>query len=57
VVFEPAAELISRLNDEREFRFVEKPTSEGEQDADDEVTPSPSPSDGGEDGGPSGEGE
>ena len=46
MVFEPAAELISRLNDEREFRFVEKPTSEGEQDAD-----------GGEDGGPSGEGE
>jgi len=46
VVFEPAAELISRLNDEREFRFVEKPTSEGEQDADDKVTPSPSPSDG-----------
>ena len=34
VVFEPAAELTSRLNDEREFRFVDKPTSEGEQDAD-----------------------
>jgi len=33
VVFEPAAELTSRLNDEREFRFVERPTSEGEQDA------------------------
>lgn len=39
VVFEPAAELTSRLNDEREFRFVDKPTSEGEQDADDETTP------------------
>ena len=36
VVFEPAAELTSRLNDEREFRFVEKPTSEGEQDAEGE---------------------
>lgn len=34
VVFEPAAELTSRLNDEREFRFVEVPTAEGQQDAD-----------------------
>ena len=34
VVFEPAAELNSRLNDEREFRFVEVPTAEGQQDAD-----------------------
>ena len=34
VVFEPAAELTSRLNDEREFRFVETPTAEGQQDAD-----------------------
>ena len=33
VVFEPAAELNSRLNDEREFRFVEVPTAEGQQDA------------------------
>ena len=33
VVFEPAAELTSRLNDEREFRFVEVPTEEGKQDA------------------------
>ena len=33
VVFEPAAELLSRLNDEREFRFVEVPTAEGQQDA------------------------
>ena len=28
VVFEPAAELTSRLNDEKEFRFVEMPTAE-----------------------------
>ena len=34
VLFEPAAELTSRLNDEREFRFVEVPTAEGQQDAD-----------------------
>ena len=33
VIFEPASELISRLNDEREFRFVEVPTEEGKQDA------------------------
>ncbi|MBQ9644735.1 MAG: HU family DNA-binding protein [Prevotella sp.] len=33
VVFEPSAELTSRLNDEREFRFVEVPTEEGKQDA------------------------
>ena len=33
VVFEPAAELLSRLNDEKEFRFVEVPTAEGQQDA------------------------
>lgn len=36
VVFEPSAELNSRLNDEKEFRFVEMPTEEGQQDADDE---------------------
>ena len=35
VLFEPAAELTSRLNDEKEFRFVEVPTAEGQQDADD----------------------
>lgn len=35
VIFEPASELNSRLNDEREFRFVEVPTEEGKQDADD----------------------
>ena len=36
VLFEPAAELTSRLNDEKEFRFVEVPTAEGQQDADEE---------------------
>ncbi len=35
VLFDPAAELISRLNDEKEFRFVEVPTAEGQQDVDD----------------------
>lgn len=39
VVFEPEAKLTSRLNDEREFRFVEKPTPEGEQDAEEEQEP------------------
>jgi predicted histone-like DNA-binding protein len=39
VVFEPAAELTSRLNDEREFRFVEVPTAEGQQDAEGGDTP------------------
>ena len=33
VLFDPAAELTSRLNDEKEFRFVEVPTPEGQQDA------------------------
>lgn len=33
VVFEPDAELLSRLADEHEFRFVEVPTAEGQQDA------------------------
>ena len=36
VVFDPAAELTSRLNDEKEFRFVEVPTAEGQQDAEEE---------------------
>ena len=55
VVFEPAAELTSRLNDEREFRFVEVPTAEGEQDADDEEGPSDGGGDtSGDDDGPSG---
>lgn len=38
VNFEPATELMSRLNDEREFRFVTKPTAEGEQDVNDDTT-------------------
>ena len=33
VIFEPSSELNSRLNDEREFRFVEVPMDEGKQDA------------------------
>ena len=47
VLFDPAAELTSRLNDEKEFRFVEVPTPEGQQDAD-EGGDTPS---GGDDGG------
>ena len=50
VVFEPDVELNSRLNNEREFRFVEVPTAEGQQDAEeggspspDSLTPDPSP--------------
>ena len=51
VVFEPAAELNSRLNDEKEFRFVETPTAEGQQDADgsDESGSGDGGSDGGSD--------
>ena len=62
VLFDHAAELTSRLNDEKEFRFVEVPTPEGQQDADeggdtpapsgdDTPTPTPDPSGGGDDGG------
>ena len=55
VVFEPAAELTSRLNDEKEFRFVEVPTAEGQQDADEEEGPSGGDGDtSGDDDGPSG---
>ena len=59
VVFEPAAELLSRLNDEKEFRFVEVPTTEGQQDAeeggepapdDGSETPTPDPDQGGDGG-------
>ena len=32
------AELTQRLNTEKEFQFVTKPTADGEQDADDEET-------------------
>ena len=41
VLFDPATELTSRLNDEREFRFVEVPTAEGQQDADGGDEPAP----------------
>ena len=60
VVFEPAAELTSRLNDEREFRFVEVPTAEGQQDADEGgengggLTPDPSSEGEGNQGGQNG---
>lgn len=43
VIFEPASELNSRLNDKREFRFVEVPTEEGKQDAEDNKEPSDNP--------------
>ena len=42
VLFEPDEELTNRLNTEKEFRFVDVPTAEGQQDADeggDEPTP------------------
>lgn len=49
VVFEPAVELDSRLNNEREFRFVEVPTAEGQQDADEgSTTPDTGDDNGGE---------
>ena len=52
VVFEPAAELNSRLNDEKEFRFVEVPTAEGQQDANEGGdTPGTDPGTGGDTGG------
>ncbi len=35
VVFEPDENLTSRLNDEKTFHFVTKPTEEGEQDVND----------------------
>ena len=41
VVFDPDDELTARLNTEREFRFVAKPTEEGEQDVNTD-TPAPS---------------
>ena len=46
VVFEPEAKLTSRLNDEKQFRFVDVPTSEGEQDAEEENAPEPQPTEG-----------
>lgn len=41
VTFEPDMDLTARLNTEREFRFVAKPTEEGEQDVNTD-TPAPS---------------
>lgn len=38
VVYEPDPALLSRLNNEREFEFVEKPTKEGEKDAEADST-------------------
>ena len=49
VTFSPDSALEARLNSEAEFRFVTKPTDDGEQDAEGE-TPAPTP-DGGSDGG------
>lgn len=65
VLFDPAAELTSRLNDEKEFRFVEVPTAEGQQDADeggdtpgtDTPTTPDTPSDPGTGGGTGGTGD
>ena len=54
VVFDPDAELMSRLADEHEFRFVEVPTAEGQQDA--EGDDSGSDTGGGTADGPSAEG-
>ena len=57
VTFDPDPDLTARLNSEREFRFVTKPTEEGEQDAAETPTPGgiddpqvPGGSDGGEGG-------
>ena len=52
VVFVPDAELQSRLQNEAKFRFVTKPSKDGEQDAEDNgnVTPEPQPDNGGNNG-------
>ena len=47
VMFDPDAELVSRLNDERQFQFVAKPTADGEQDVN---TDTPADSAGGTEG-------
>ena len=39
VVFVPDEEMTQRLNAEREFQFVSKPTSEGEKDAEEDAKP------------------
>lgn len=38
VLFSPDLELTQRLNTEREFQFISKPTKEGEQDVEDNDT-------------------
>lgn len=46
IVFEPDADLRARLLTEAEFKFVDKPTPEGEQDVtgdEEEPTPTPEP--------------
>ena len=42
VIYEPDAALNARLNSEKEFQFVTKPTAEGEQDANEEEPTTPS---------------
>ena len=54
VLFDPALELTSRLNDEKEFRFVDAPTAEGQQDAEGGDEPAP---DGGDTPAPDGGGD
>ena len=56
VLFDPAAELTSRLNDEKEFRFVEVPTAEGQQDADEGGDTPGGDTPGGDEGGSQGTG-
>lgn len=46
IIFEPDADLRARLLTEAEFKFVDKPTPEGEQDVtgdEEEPTPTPEP--------------
>ena len=46
VLFSPDAELTQRLNTEKEFQFVTKPTADGEQDAEDDSPSTPPDSNG-----------
>ena len=46
VLFSPDAELTQRLNTEKEFQFVTKPTADGEQDAEDDSPSTPPDSSG-----------
>ena len=54
VLFTPDADLTLRLNSEKEFQFVVKPTKEGEQDAEDGPSLVPLPSSETDNDGPSG---